>query len=236
MRSVEHLLLVGTQALTSNLITWYTVRQASLQWPADHHNLPILHLFTINTADHFVSYIQFCILVYFLSFSLIPFQSLLFARPIVIPLPLPSLFSFFFHWLYNPLGPWPLLFSFMIIFTDGKTPWTSDQLVARPPPKHRITQTQNKHTHQTSMPWVGFEPTISASERAKTVHALDHSATVTGLFSFTSISLSKYSSEIYLIRFPLRVMILSENNQIKEDMVDRDCSMHGRKFRTKFWW
>jgi hypothetical protein len=28
------------------------------------------------------------------------------------------------------------------------------------------------------MPWVGFEPTIPASERAKTVHALDRSKTV----------------------------------------------------------
>jgi hypothetical protein len=30
------------------------------------------------------------------------------------------------------------------------------------------------------MPWVEFEATIPASERAKTVHALDRSATVTG--------------------------------------------------------
>jgi hypothetical protein len=30
------------------------------------------------------------------------------------------------------------------------------------------------------MPRVGFEPTITASELAKTVHALDSSATVTG--------------------------------------------------------
>jgi hypothetical protein len=42
--------------------------------------------------------------------------------------------------------------------------------------KHRKT-----HTHQTSIPWVGFEPTIPASERAKTVHALDSSATVIGI-------------------------------------------------------
>jgi hypothetical protein len=28
---------------------------------------------------------------------------------------------------------------------------------------------------------MGYEPTITASERAKTVHALDHSATVTGI-------------------------------------------------------
>jgi hypothetical protein len=38
------------------------------------------------------------------------------------------------------------------------------------------------HTHQTSMPWVGFEPTIPASERAKTVHTSDRPATVTGKF------------------------------------------------------
>jgi hypothetical protein len=29
------------------------------------------------------------------------------------------------------------------------------------------------------MPYVGFEPTIPASERAETVHALDRAATVT---------------------------------------------------------
>jgi hypothetical protein len=30
------------------------------------------------------------------------------------------------------------------------------------------------------MPYVEFEPTVPVSERAKTVHALDRSATVTG--------------------------------------------------------
>jgi hypothetical protein len=42
--------------------------------------------------------------------------------------------------------------------------------------KHRI----NKYTHQTSMPCVGFEPKIPAFEGAKTDHALDRSAAVTG--------------------------------------------------------
>jgi hypothetical protein len=32
------------------------------------------------------------------------------------------------------------------------------------------------------MPWVGFEPKIPEFERAKSVHALDRSATVIGLF------------------------------------------------------
>jgi hypothetical protein len=53
-------------------------------------------------------------------------------------------------------------------FTDGRIPWTSDLLVARPLHKHRTTQTQNKHKYETSMPFVGFEPTIPASEQAKT--------------------------------------------------------------------
>jgi hypothetical protein len=44
---------------------------------------------------------------------------------------------------------------------------------------HYLTQTQNKQK-LTSMPRVGFEPTIPAFERAKTVHALDLAATVIG--------------------------------------------------------
>jgi hypothetical protein len=40
------------------------------------------------------------------------------------------------------------------------------------------------------MPWVGFETTIPASERAKTVHALDRSATVTG--GCSTIATTKY--------------------------------------------
>jgi hypothetical protein len=59
--------------------------------------------------------------------------------------------------------------------TDGRTPWTGDQPVVRPLP----TQTQNKR-RQTSMSCVGFEPTIPAFERAKTVHALDRAPTVIG--------------------------------------------------------
>jgi hypothetical protein len=51
--------------------------------------------------------------------------------------------------------------------------------------KHRI----NAYTYQTSMPCVEFEPTIAVSKRAKTVHCLDRSATVTGhmIHSFPEI-------------------------------------------------
>jgi hypothetical protein len=69
------------------------------------------------------------------------------------------------------------LFSFLILCTVGRTPWTGDQPVARPLPIHRTTQTQNIRT-QTSIPRVGFEPTAPVFEPAKTVHALERAATV----------------------------------------------------------
>jgi hypothetical protein len=84
---------------------------------------------------------------------------------------------FFLTGFTAPLGP-GLCFQFPYHFTDGRTPWTSDQLVARPLPKHRTTQTQNKHIH-TKHPCLVWD----WSERAKTVHVLDHSATVTGWVS-----------------------------------------------------
>jgi hypothetical protein len=52
-----------------------------------------------------------------------------------------------------------------------------DQLVARPLPTQKTTQTQNKRT-QTSMLRVGFEPTMSVFQRTKAVHALDRAAAV----------------------------------------------------------
>jgi hypothetical protein len=79
-------------------------------------------------------------------------------------------------WLYSPCGRWPH-FQFRNLYTVGRTPWTSDQAVARPLPTQRTTPKQNKRT-PTSMPRVGFEPTIPVFERAKTVHSLDRAATV----------------------------------------------------------
>jgi hypothetical protein len=55
---------------------------------------------------------------------------------------------------------------------------------------HRISS----YTNKTSIPWVGFEPTIPASERAKTVHALDRAATVTGIASTIVYLLSQVKS------------------------------------------
>jgi hypothetical protein len=84
-----------------------------------------------------------------------------------------------YRWLYSPfLGLDRFFFSFLIFYTVGRTPWTEDQPVASPLPTNRATRTQNKRSRQISMPGVGFEPTIPAFDRTKTVHALDRAATV----------------------------------------------------------
>ena len=59
--------------------------------------------------------------------------------------------------------------------TVGRTPL--DEWSARR--RDLYLTTQNTHNRQTSMPPVGFEPTISAGERPQT-YALDHAATGTG--------------------------------------------------------
>jgi hypothetical protein len=82
---------------------------------------------------------------------------------------------------YLLMGPiWTLAaFQFLNPYTVCRTPWTGDQPVARPLPPHKTTQIQNKRT-QTSMPRVGFQPTIPVFERAKTDHALDRAVTAIG--------------------------------------------------------
>jgi hypothetical protein len=80
-------------------------------------------------------------------------------------------------WLYSPLLGIDRFFSFLLLYTVGRTPWTGDWPISA----HRTTQTRNKRT-QTSMPLVEFEPTIPVFERTKTVRTLDRLATVIGFF------------------------------------------------------
>jgi hypothetical protein len=84
-------------------------------------------------------------------------------------------------------------FFFFGHFTDGRTPWTSDQLVARPLHKHRTTQTQNKHIHiQNIHVLCGIgthDPGFRTSEES--IHPLDRSATVTGENIFTYLKISR---------------------------------------------
>jgi hypothetical protein len=68
--------------------------------------------------------------------------------------------------------------SSLILYKVGRTPWTEIS-PSQGRYLHIEQHKQNKHT-QTFMPRVGFEPTIPAFKRAKTVHALNRGATVIG--------------------------------------------------------
>jgi hypothetical protein len=97
-----------------------------------------------------------------------------------------SIYLSIYLWLCSPLLGLGCLFSFLIFYTVGITPLPGDQPVARLLPAYRTAQILNKRT-QTSMPQVGFAPTIPVFERAKTVHALDREATVIGAMQNTML-------------------------------------------------
>jgi hypothetical protein len=80
-----------------------------------------------------------------------------------------------------------ILSSLLILYTELTTALMWDQPVARPLTTHRSTQTHNKR-RQIFMSWVGFEPTITAFERTKTVHTFDRAATVIDIRVSRSIS------------------------------------------------
>jgi hypothetical protein len=103
----------------------------------------------------------------------------------------------FLHWLYSPLGPWPLLsVSLQTVGLLGRVVSSSQGLYLNTGQhKNRI----NTYTHQISMSCLGLEPTISASERAKTVHALDRSATVTGPNRYGSTNFTWRVTAMYLM-------------------------------------
>jgi hypothetical protein len=84
-------------------------------------------------------------------------------------------------WLYSLLLDLGRFLSFLILYTIGRIHWTGDQPVARPLLTEQHKQNKRK---ETCMPWVGFEPTIPAFERAKTVYAWDCAVTVIGDWSY----------------------------------------------------
>jgi hypothetical protein len=69
------------------------------------------------------------------------------------------------------VGPWPLIQFRNHFYTDGRTPWTSDQPVARPLPTHR-TQTHNKSTHR--YPCLEWDPSVRASEDSSCLRSRGH--------------------------------------------------------------
>jgi hypothetical protein len=91
--------------------------------------------------------------------------------------PSSNLYSFIHPWLYSPLlSPGPLI-SFLI-YTQSVG--FLGQVINPSQGRYLPTgQHKRRINAETSMLWVGFEPTIPTFGRAKTVQALDPAATVT---------------------------------------------------------
>jgi hypothetical protein len=86
-------------------------------------------------------------------------------------------------------------FSFVILQTVSKTPWTSDHPVARPLP----TQDNRINVVKTSVPRVGLEATTPAFERAKTVHTADRAAIVLGCYDISHYIILKLKQRRYKV-------------------------------------
>jgi hypothetical protein len=78
----------------------------------------------------------------------------------------------------EPFGPWPLFpFSFLMLYTVGKTPSMGDQPVARLIPTHKTTQTENKRT-QTDIHALSrirtHDPSVQASQDISCLRPCGH--------------------------------------------------------------
>jgi hypothetical protein len=76
------------------------------------------------------------------------------------------------------VGPWPLLQFQNLFYTDSRTPWTSDQPVARPLPKHRATEIQDKRIYTPNIHALSgirtHDPSVRASEDSSCLRPRDH--------------------------------------------------------------
>jgi hypothetical protein len=50
-----------------------------------------------------------------------------------------NILLYYYYGSNNPLLGFDRLFSVLILYTVGRTPWTGDQPISRPLPKHRTT-------------------------------------------------------------------------------------------------
>jgi type IV secretory pathway VirB3-like protein len=58
------------------------------------------------------------------------------------------------------------------------------------------------------MPYMGFEPTIPASKRVKTVHALDRPPTVTGIVKHKDLDFFSFIIIVIVIIFVITIPLL----------------------------
>jgi hypothetical protein len=95
--------------------------------------------------------------------------------------------GYYYYYYYYYYGSTAVLdpgrfFSFLILYTVGRTPWTGDQPIARPLPTHRTTQTQNKRTQyrHPCLEWDSNTGSQRSSERRQFMPQTARTSTVIG--------------------------------------------------------
>jgi hypothetical protein len=87
-------------------------------------------------------------------------------------------FCFFAIALAAHSGPRLLIELRIHFFTDDRIPWTSNQAVARPLPKHRTTETQNKRIHTLNVHVVSgtrtHDPSVRTSDDSSCLRLLGY--------------------------------------------------------------
>jgi hypothetical protein len=93
-------------------------------------------------------------------------------------------FLSFPFWLYSPIQALAASMKLSVslqLLNLGQSVGLPGRVISSSQGLYLYTNTENRaDKHKTSMPWLSFEPTAPASARAKIVHALNRSATVTG--------------------------------------------------------
>jgi hypothetical protein len=79
----------------------------------------------------------------------------------------------YFSMLYSPLLDLGRFFTFLILYTPGRNPWTWDQPVARPLPTHRTKQNNRTDIH-TSSGIRTHDPSVSADEDGSCLRPRSH--------------------------------------------------------------
>jgi hypothetical protein len=110
------------------------------------------------------------------------------------------------HW-----GPWPIIqfrnhFSQTVGLFGREISPSQGIYLNTGQYRHRI----NAYTHHTSMPWVGFEPRILASERAKTLNRV---ATVSGFAVLESQNFFKSGLTLKKLQFKLQIQDKSKTSK-----------------------
>jgi hypothetical protein len=96
------------------------------------------------------------------------------SRPFVLNLSLPGDLDCLlpnlsiYLWLFSPLLDLGRFFSFLILYTVGRTPWTGDQPVAKPLSTHRTSHRINGHSHP-RLEWDSNPRSQHSSERRQSI-------------------------------------------------------------------